>query len=69
MTVVAKSDLSTGNSMFASYVLQSHDLVRPKVSSLLHTFTTTFWKHQDASLSPACRIVYWRTATHTLFSP
>ncbi|KAK9818981.1 hypothetical protein WJX81_007343 [Elliptochloris bilobata] len=27
MTVVAKSDLSTGNSVFASYVLQSHDLV------------------------------------------
>lgn len=28
MTVVAKSDLSTGNSLFASYVLQSNDLVR-----------------------------------------
>jgi len=28
MRVVAKSDLSTGNSVFASYVLQSNDLVR-----------------------------------------
>ena len=28
MHMVAKSDLSTGNSTFASYVLQSHDMVR-----------------------------------------
>lgn len=28
MRVVAKSDLSTGNNVFASYVLQSNDLVR-----------------------------------------
>ena len=27
MTLVAKSDQSTGNSVFASYALQSHDLV------------------------------------------
>lgn len=37
MTVVAKSDLSTGNSLFASYVLQSHDLVRSRASAVLHT--------------------------------
>ena len=28
MQLVAKSDLSTGNTAFASYVLRSHDLVR-----------------------------------------
>ena len=28
MHVVAKSDLTTGNSTFASFVLQSHDMVR-----------------------------------------
>jgi 4-hydroxyphenylpyruvate dioxygenase len=27
MTLVSKSDQSTGNSLFASYVLQSHELV------------------------------------------
>ena len=39
MRVVAKSDLSTGNNVFASYVLQSNDLVRSAgTASLPSTF-------------------------------
>lgn len=39
MRVVAKSDLSTGNNVFASYVLQSNDLVRSAgTASLQSTF-------------------------------
>ena len=34
MQLVAKSDLSTGNTAFASYVLQSHDLVRQRAHSV-----------------------------------
>ncbi len=35
MQLVAKSDLSTGNSTFASYALKSNDLVRIRMLSFL----------------------------------
>ena len=51
MQYVAKSDLSTGNTTFASHVLKSHDLVRQPGPSVVLTFLH-IWPDGKETLRP-----------------
>ncbi|KAG1663692.1 hypothetical protein FOA52_013260 [Chlamydomonas sp. UWO 241] len=48
MTLVGKSDLSTGNSQYASYVLRSNDLV----FTFTAPYSRTAWVHSPPSVTP-----------------
>lgn len=54
MHMVAKSDLSTGNTTFASFVLQSHDMVgrRHLTSVCLYPSAVTLSVSQNQQLEP-----------------